>query len=63
MIILSDSCIIDCIIKEIRSFRIQHVLGKDIMLKHSGPQIEQIIRDRIIRAIDLHRRVLKCVAD
>ncbi|XP_070159832.1 uncharacterized protein [Polyergus mexicanus] len=49
-----------CGMLKIVSFRIQHVFGKNMMmLKHSSPRIERIICDRIIHAVDLHRRILK----
>lgn len=56
--------IIDYLIdwRKIFSFRIEHVLDNNI-LQHSSPQIERIICNRIVHAVDLHRRTLKCVSD
>ncbi|XP_050461857.1 uncharacterized protein LOC126856902 [Cataglyphis hispanica] len=52
-----------CGMLKIVRFRIQHVLGKNMMLKHSNFRSERIICDRIIHAVDLHRRIIKCVMD
>jgi len=31
------------------------------LLQHSTHQIEEIVRGRIMRAVDIHRKILKCV--
>lgn len=47
-------------IEKVRSFRIEHMLERNV-LEHSIPQTERIICNRIIYAVDLHRKTIKCV--
>ncbi|XP_019889419.2 uncharacterized protein LOC105286048 [Ooceraea biroi] len=47
-----------CGMLKIVSFRIEHALGKNV-LQHSTSQVERIICGRIVRAVELHRKILK----
>ncbi|XP_011864041.1 PREDICTED: uncharacterized protein LOC105559964 isoform X3 [Vollenhovia emeryi] len=49
-----------CSLMKIVCYRMEHVLNEN-MLQHSNPRIERIICNRIIHAVNLHKRALKFV--
>ncbi|XP_011864040.1 PREDICTED: uncharacterized protein LOC105559964 isoform X2 [Vollenhovia emeryi] len=50
-----------CSLMKIVCYRMEHVLNEN-MLQHSNPRIERIICNRIIHAVNLHKRALNGVA-